>query len=391
MTQTPSNLNGQGHNGSALSFNERNRMQPEAHYDVFDRLTPEGQEVAMALGLNYRTIIRFDHDKARRSAFSGTDLPKMLALIDEEYGTFRTVIAEKLGMLDKDAGRESNIPMELGSYMEPFMLSKLLIDQRDYLAMELAMRQAPMRITLNEYFKHDTLNFGVSMDAIVWIGDTIALHAEFKTTHSFWDEIPDKVMAQVQGQIMATNGKANESVIYSIEGGNLVFKKTPVFVDVEWRQRITDVLVEGQKWLDRGELPPLTFTPKEKAKGAVTPRATHIVLAEALDQAIAAKKRAEEREKRIKAIFARHMKLGHSIKMPFGSVTYSSRKTGGELTSKGRDSLIAQIDAWIEGIADEETLQEYKDMKANAIAALTTQPSESFGVTYRPKAVGNEE
>ena len=85
------------------------------------------------------------------------------------------------------------------------------------------------------------------------------------------------------------------------------------------------------------------------------------------------------------------MKLGHSIKMPFGSVSYSSRKTGGELTSKGRDSLIAQIDAWIEGIADEETLQEYKDMKANAIAALTTQPSESFGVTYRPKAVGNEE
>ena len=29
--------------------------------------------------------------------------------------------------------------------------------------------------------------------------------------------------------------------------------------------------------------------------------------------------------------------------------------------------------------------------EANAIAALTTQPSESFGVTYRPKAVGNEE
>ena len=366
-------------------------MEQRVFYDTFDRLTEEGREVAIALGLNHLKIARHEHVKDRGSIFSGTDLPKMLSLIDEDYGTFRTVVAEKLGMIDREVGRDTTISMEIGSYMEPFLLSKVLVDQRDYLELEIAMRGAPLRITLNEFFRHETLPFGTSMDAVFWIGDTIALHCEFKTTRSFWDELPDKVIAQVQGQIMATNGLSNAVAVYSVEGGNLKFQRRTIFVDVEWKDKITSVLKEGERWLKEGKLPPLTYEPKTKAKGVITPRASQTKLAAELDLVVANKKHAEEREKRIKAIFQRHMQVGNSIKLPFGSLSHGSRKNGGTLSSASQSKLIQQIDGWIERVADEETMQEYREFKENATLALTSPVTESFNITYRPKAGSTEE
>lgn len=239
--------------------------------EVYDKLTEDGKAVCGALGIGPTHVVGCLLDPTRKIRITGTDLPKMLGLIDAKYGDFRTVVAEKLGLIEDDF--EGNIPTEVGKFMEPFLLSQVLL-QNEHILKQVKTDNPGKQvwITLGEHHVHETLLLGASTDAAFYAGSKLVAIWEMKHTAADWQEPPDKVIAQCQSQMMCS-GLTTVGVM-ALTGGNRTLNPWAIELDPEWVERITEVVNQAEKIIASGHMPAVIPEPKKKKETSTAPDLT---------------------------------------------------------------------------------------------------------------------
>lgn len=282
----------------------------ETAFDLFDRLLPEAQNVLRnaSVGPMQTMSCGLDHT-IRAKRFTGTDLPKMFGFIDEKYGDLRTVLAEKLGILKPEF--TESVQTRIGKYMEPYLASQAILQYHEQI--EAWGKQGPIYLTFGENHQHDSLNLACSTDLCVYLEEELKLIAEFKHTRADWDTPPDKVLVQVQAQMMCA--KQPGVTVFGLTGGNSEDKIWPLAIDPKWVQDITDMVKKAEEIRASGVMPAvLSFVkpvaPKKRPVAQVPPTWVRLgrLLAQKRNEMDAIKKQVD----RMNDILSRHFQLGAS-------------------------------------------------------------------------------
>ena len=222
------------------------------NHSTYERLTPECQEFLASIDVNILRVVSFPINRGadRNQIFSGTDMPKLLEIVDNDWGNYKTVLGEKFGILENTF--DGNLQTEVGSFMEAFIASRTIMNnQQDFLNLA---EEGSIFITFGERKQSQKMPLRCSFDMLVYVGDRIVRSYEMKHTASDWTEVEDRIMSQVQSQLVCLEDYMDEplSKVMALTGGNRKFQEWVVQPDPEWRERIKTVLERGAKDLAAG-------------------------------------------------------------------------------------------------------------------------------------------
>lgn len=314
----------------------------DVRFDFYDRLLPEAQDVLARAAVGPMQVMTcgLDHT-VRAKRFTGTDLPKMFGFIDEKYGDLRTVLAEKMGILKPDF--TDSTTTRVGKYMEPYLASQAICQFHEQI--EAWGLMGPVFLTLGENHQHDTLNLACSTDLCIYQEDDLRVIAEFKHTRADWETPPDKVIVQVQAQMMCA--KQSGMTIFGLTGGNTEDKVWPMSLAPDWVKKIDAMVTEAEEIRVSGIMPAVLKIAKPEATkkrpvAQVVPSWTR--LANAMVQKRNEMDKLKADIDKMNAILNRHFQLGASLSMDTFSATKSLAVYEPSLNEKrALEQILSQI------------------------------------------------
>lgn len=345
----------------------------EVSFGMFDRLLPEAQVILQNAGVGPMQVMSCGLDKTTRAKrFTGTDLPKMFGFVDEKYGDLRTVLAEKLGILQPEF--TGSTATRVGQYMEPYLASQAIMEYHEQI--EAWGNLGPLFLTFGENHQHDSLNLACSTDLCLYQGDDLQIISEFKHTRADWDTPPDKVIVQIQAQMMCA--KTSGVTVFGLTGGNSEDKIWPIALEKSWVKQITDMVTDAEKIRLTGKMPAvLTFAKPVAAKkrpvAQVTP--TWMRLANQLVEKRSEADKLKVQIDKMNAILNKHFPLGSSLSSELFSASKSVTTFDPKLNA---EKALQEILALVVPLVPKKIQEKIEDIKQ--VCTKDGSQSERFAI-----------